>query len=215
ARPGRERSGVFGSPALRARVLGGLRELAPGRGPPAFPTRGRRGAADRAVATAGLELRTERLPDPRVKLAPTCHLSAQLDDPPIEGVDGRLLLGDLLLEGPRLERQLPELNPVAQQREERRDGDRDAGNGGQGCGSGDVEPDDAGAVATHDQQAELLAAGPPPVSPGTGQLRLNGPCFRARYGVRQSVNGRFQGTHGRRSRARRVPRRRLKQSGTS
>src|SRR5262245_36927493 len=148
-----------------------------------------------------------------MQFAPARHLLAQLADAAIEGVDGLLLLGHLLLEGPRLDRQFPELNPVTQEGEERRDGDGDAGHCRQSRGARDIEPNDAGAVAPHDEEAELLAA-PTSVGPWASRPRLDG-RFRPRLGLRQSVNGRFQGTHGESSRASGVPRAGSQQSRTS
>jgi hypothetical protein len=149
-----------------------------------------------------------------MQLAPAHHLRAELRDAPIEGVDGLLLLGHLLLEGPRLDRQLAELNPVSEEREERRDCDGDAGHRREGRGARDVEADDAGAVAPHDEKAELLAAAPASVGPWGSRPRPD-ERFRLRLRLRQNVNGRFQGTHGESSRASRVPEPGHEQSTTS
>src|SRR5262250_56450 len=115
---------------------------------------------DRAIAAAGLELGAERLPDPRVKIAPARHLGAQLDDAVVEGIDLRLLLGDLGLERAGLSRELPELEPVAQETEEggQRDGQSDER--GDGDRPGEVEPENPSPVAPDDEDAELLPVGP-------------------------------------------------------
>jgi len=71
-----------------------------------------RATTDAFVTIAGLKLGTERLPDAGVEIAPARHLRAKLDDAAVEGVDGRALIVDLLLEGPGFDGELPELHPV-------------------------------------------------------------------------------------------------------
>src|SRR5439155_21430111 len=103
----------------------------------------------------------EGLPDPRVEVAPPRHLGAKLDHPAVEGVDRRVLVGDLLLEGPGLHRELTELHPVPEEHAEHGDRDgycRERGHGGRAW---EVEPDQARAVSPDEQQAELLPRFPP------------------------------------------------------
>jgi hypothetical protein len=130
-----------------------------------------------AVATAGLQLGAERLPDSRVQVAPARHLRAQLDDAVVERVDRGLLLGDLGLERPRLDRELSELEPVAEEAEERGRRDGDSDEGADGGRPGEVEPDDPGSVAADDEQAELFPVGPARAT-AAGALRQGSGGFR-------------------------------------
>ena len=95
-----------------------------------------------------------------MQVTPARHLRAQLDDTLVERIDGRLLLGDLRLERSRLDGELPELEPVTEERAEGRHRDGDGCEDGEGRGPGEVEAEDSGAVAANDEQAELLAARP-------------------------------------------------------
>src|SRR5437899_6373603 len=202
-RKGRQRrAGPRHEPVERLEALALLRhalrealELVPRREPASHAVRAKRATADRAVATAGLELRAERLPDPRVEVTPARHLLAQLDDATIEGVDRRLLLGELLFEGASLYRELPELHPIPDERAECRDRHRDPGERGESRGPGEVEADNAGAVAANDEQAELLAAGPATSAPWVCRWRVSGVRYRPRYRPGQAVSRRFLVTH--------------------
>ena len=137
-----------------------------------------------------------------MQVAPARHLGTELDDPAVEGIDRRLLLGNLRLERPGLHRELPQLEPVGQEAAERRQGDREARESRDGGRAGEVEPDDPGTVAPDDEQAELFPVGPVrPCRAGARRHRPGG--FRRRAG--QRVNRRCLGNHDGPERARRVP----------
>src|SRR5215475_105523 len=103
-----------------------------------------------------------------------------------------MLVGHLRLERPGLERELPELEPVAEQPEEGRRRHGESGKGSDGRRPGEVEPDDPGSVAPNDEQAELFPAGSAWTS-GTGAgPRGPGGCLRR---LSQTVHARFLGNH--------------------
>src|SRR2546425_913962 len=135
----------------------------------------------------------------------TAPRTGQRDDATIEGVDRRLLLGELLFEGASLYRELPELHPVPEERAECRDRHRDAGERGESRGPGEVEADNAGAVAANDEQAELLAAGPATSAPWVCRRRVSGVRYRPRYRPGQAVSRRCLVTHEAKERARDMP----------
>ena len=156
--------------ALLRHAVGEALELVPRRELAGHAVGAERATTDRAVATAGLQLRAEWLPDSRVQLAPARHLRAQLDDAAVEGIDRCLLLGDLRLEGPGLDRELSELEPVAEETEERRQAEGDSSEDADRRRSGEVEPGDPGPVAPDDEEAELFPVGSAR-APGAGAGR--------------------------------------------
>src|SRR3990170_6844526 len=114
----------------------------------------RRAAADAGALARGPGLRAERLPDPRVEVAPGGDLGAHLRAPPLERVDQRLLLPDLVAERLHLVDLAPERDVVAVDRAEgeNREGGEDERR--RGDPAWDVEAEDAPAVAPEEEEVE-------------------------------------------------------------
>src|SRR5439155_279310 len=153
-----------------------------------------RAAADAFVARAGHELGTERLPDARVELVPAHHLLAELGGAAVERVDGVALVGDLPGEGPRLAGELAQLGPVPGERADHGDGEGQPDEGAYGDRPREVEPDDPGSVAPHDEQTEVVPAPQPRAGPsGVRSRGLSGYEHR----VDDAVNGGWLRPHAR------------------
>src|SRR5207244_8849939 len=110
------------------------------------------------VARFRHELGTERLPYARVEFAPAHHLLAELGGTAVERVDGLALVGDLPGEGPRLAGELAQLGPVPGERADHGDGEGQPDEGAYGDRPREVEPDDPGSVAPHDEQTDVVPA---------------------------------------------------------
>src|SRR5439155_24676713 len=97
-------------------------------------------------------------PEASVKRAPADDLLPQVDDPAVERVDRRVLLGDLPGEGAGFAGELAQLHPVGGKRADHGDGEGKRGERAPRHGPREVEPNDLGAIAPNDQETELITA---------------------------------------------------------
>src|SRR5262249_38868915 len=107
----------------------------------------RRATSHAAILATRRQLGPERLPNPRVKLAPAGRFLAEVGHAGVQAVGRLRLPGDLLVEASRVPVQLKDARPGADEYagEGDHDGQRDAHHMAR-----DVEADDPGAVAADD-----------------------------------------------------------------